>query len=292
MAKIMNELEHVTMLNDPSMQYNSHYKLHGFMVQFNAIDKNLIRRARITDMKRRFEQAQNVIVFNQKDSEEIAREDAERFQIVSKHYDEINRSIFSSDQQLLLETCEAITIDIVKHLITDESNFKTIESVLYSKKRSKERQKPHMDLSDELDSTAALAIVCLEPNTRFIMLRGSHKGIGEVGSNNFPRLYQLNVGDVLIFHPNLIHAGDRYKLSNLRVHYYVIPESSNWELNLTYLARPEITGYIESLTKNVSNQEQRVKSLQAKCEEKKSKKRKQEDHCAAMNAVKHGKTKK
>jgi len=286
----MNELEHVTILDDPQMQYFSYYERHGFMVRSNAIDKNLIVRARISDMKKRFEKAQNVIVFNQKDSEEIAREDAERFQIVSKHYEEINRSIFSSNQQLLLETCEATTVDIVKQLIRDENNFKTIESVLYSKKGSKERQKPHMDLPDGLNSTAALAIICLEPNTRFIMLRGSHKGIGEVGSSNFPRLYQLNVGDVLIFHPNLIHAGDRYKLSNLRIHYYLIPESSNWELNLTYLARPEITGYMESLTKNVSNQEQRVKGFQARCEEKKSKKRKQEDHCAAMNAVKHGKT--
>jgi hypothetical protein len=262
------------------------------MVRFNAIDKNLIARAKIIDMKKRFEKAQNVIVFNQKDSEEIPREDAERFQIVSKHYDRINRSIFSIDQKLLLKTCEAITVDIVKELIRDENNFKTIESILYSKRGSKERQKAHMDLPDELNSTAALAIVCLEANTRFIMLRGSHKGIGEVGSNNFPRLYQLNVGDVLIFHPNLIHAGDRYKLSNLRIHYYVIPESSNWELNLTYLARPEITGYIESLTKNVSNQEQRVKGVKAKCEKEKTKKRKRIDHCAKMSAIRYGKTKK
>ena len=108
---------------------------------------------------------------------------------MSKHYDRIDRSIFSIDQKILLKTCEAITLDIVKQLIRDENNFKTIESVLYSKKGSKERQKAHIDLPDELNSTAALAIVCLEPNTRFIMLRGSHKGIGEVGSNNFPRLY-------------------------------------------------------------------------------------------------------
>jgi len=108
---------------------------------------------------------------------------------------------------------------------------------------------------------------------------------------NFPRIYQLNVGDILIFHPNLIHAGDRYKLSNMRVHYYVIPKSSKWKLNLTYLSRPKITGYIEFLTKNVANQEERVKGLEAKCEERKNKKRKQDEHCADMRASRRVKPK-
>jgi hypothetical protein len=292
MAKIIDDLEHVTMLNDRSMQYPSHYNRRGFMVRFGAIDRNLITNAKIPDMKKRFEKTSNLIVFNQKDTSEIKREDAERFQIVTKHYSKVNRAIFSPEQKTLLKTCEITTVEIVKQLISEETTFKTIESVLYSIKGSTERQKPHADLPTELESTAALAIICLEHNTRFIMLPGSHKGIGEVGTHNFPRIYQLNIGDILIFHPKLIHAGDRYKLSNLRIHYYVIPKASNWKLNLTYLARPTITSYIDSLTKNVSSQEHRVKGFEAKCEEKKSKKRKQEDHCAAMNAVKHRKTKK
>jgi len=292
MAKIINELEHVTMLNDPRMQFNSYYQRHGFMVHFNAIDKNLIAEAKIPDMKKRFEKAHNLVVFNQKESNEIPIEEAERFQIVSKHYKRVNRAIFSDEQKLLLKTCETITVNIVKQLIDEVDNFKTIESVLYSKKGSKERQKPHMDLPVELNATAALAICCLERNTKFIMLRGSHKGIGEVGTNNFPRVYQLNVGDILIFHPNLIHAGDRYKMSNMRIHYYVIPKASKWKLNLTYFARPKVTGYIESLVNNVASQEHRVEGYVAKCEVKKSKKRKQDDHCADMRAMRRVKTKK
>jgi len=85
MANIINKLEHVTILNDPLMEYNSYYQRHGFMVRFGAIDKNLISNAKIPDMKKRFEKAQNLIVFTQKDSSEIKREDAPRFQIVSKH---------------------------------------------------------------------------------------------------------------------------------------------------------------------------------------------------------------
>jgi len=288
----MNELKHVTMLNDPRMQHLNYYERHGFMVRFKAIDQNLITQANIRDMKKRFEKSENLIVFNQKESDEIPREDAERFQIVSKHYNKMNRKIFSPDQKLLLQICEATTVNIAKQLVGGDITFKTIESVLYSIKGSKERQKPHMDLPTELGPTAALAIICLEPNTKFIMLRGSHRGVGEVGINNFPRIYQLSVGDILFFHPNLIHAGDRYKSSNMRIHYYVVPESSNWELNLTYFARPEITGYIESLTENMSNQEQRVKGLEAKCEEKKSKKRKQDNHCADMRAARRVKIKK
>jgi hypothetical protein len=292
MAKIIDDLEHVTMLNDPFMQYKSYYQRHGFMVHLNAIDKNLIAEAKIPDMKKRFEKAHNLVVFNQKESNEIPVEKAERFQIVTKHYKRVNRAIFSEDQKLLLKTCEAITVNIVKQLIDEVDNFITIESVLYSKKGSKERQKPHMDLPVELNATAALAIVCLERNTRFIMLRGSHKGVGEVGKNNFPRVYQLNIGDILIFHPNLIHAGDRYKISNMRIHYYVIPKASKWKLNLTYFARPNVTGYIESLMKNVASQEGRVKGYEVKCEDTKNKKRKQDDHCADMRAMRRVKTKK
>ena len=184
------------------------------------------------------------------------------------------------------------TVEIVQQLISEETTFKTIGSVLYNIKGSKERQKNHVDLPTELVSIAAFAIICLERNTKFIMLPRSHNGVGEVGTHNFPRIYQLNIGDTLIFHPKLIHAGNRYKLSNLRIHYYVIPETSNWKLNLTYLARPTITSYIDSLTKNVLGQEQRVKGFEAKCNEEKNKKRKREDHCTAMNAMKHGKTKK
>jgi len=291
-AKIIDDLEHVTMLNDPQMQYHSYYQRHGFMVHFNAIDKNLIAKAKIPDMKKRFERSKNLIVFNQKDSHEIPREVAERFQIVSKHYKKMNRTIFSLDQKLLLKTCEVTTVNLVKQLVGGETSFKTIESILYSIKGSKERQKPHMDLPVELNSTAALAIICLERNTKFIMLRGSHKGISEVGSNNFPRIYQLNIGDILIFHPNLIHAGDRYRLSNMRVHYYVIPSTSNWQLNLTYLARPKVTGYIEELTKNRVDQEHRDKACKVKCNEERNKKRKRDDHCADMRAMRRVKIKK
>jgi len=262
------------------------------MVRFGAIDRNLITKAKIPDMKKRFEKAHNLIVFNQKDSSEIKREDAERFQIVTKHYSKMNRSIFSPEQKTLLTTCEMTTVDIVKQLINEETTFKTIESVLYSIKGSKERQKLHADLPTELESTAALAIMCLERNTKFIMLPGSHKGVGEVGTHSFPRIYQLNIGDILIFHPKLIHAGDRYRLSNLRIHYYVIPKTSKWKLNLTYLARPKVTGYIESLVNNVASQEHRVEGYEAKCEEKKSKKRKQDNHCADMRAMRRVKTKK
>jgi len=45
------------------------------VVKFNAIEKTLIERAKITDMKKRIEKAHNVVVFNQKASYEIPRED-------------------------------------------------------------------------------------------------------------------------------------------------------------------------------------------------------------------------
>jgi len=67
-AKIVDDLEHVTKLNDPQMQYHSYYQRYGFMVHFNTMDKNLIAEAEIPNMKKRFKKSENLIVFNQKDS--------------------------------------------------------------------------------------------------------------------------------------------------------------------------------------------------------------------------------
>jgi len=79
--------------------------------------------------------------------------------------------------------------------------------------------------------------VALEDNTSFVMCLGSHlksSKMESIGAGCLPRVYLMNMGDILILHPNLILAGDRYARSNLRLHYYLIDVNKEYELNLTF----------------------------------------------------------
>jgi len=247
--EIMQRLNKITLLRDPQMEYPSYYRQHGFMVRFNAIPESLIRAANISNMKQRLLRSTPHNVFNATDINENTTSESERKQLVTKHYSQILRDPFNAKQKTLLETCEETVVEIIGKLLPNIAKFKTIESVLHSQDKSKERQRPHVDLSDELDEYAALSLIALEPNTTFIMFRSSHKKIGELGADHFPRVYQLGLGDVLIFHPRLIHAGDRYEKSNLRLHYYVIDDTKEYELNLTYTVDLDVSAKVEmSLT--------------------------------------------
>jgi len=270
---VINSLRHSLLLNDKNMTYVSYYRRHGFMVRFGAISKKIIRSAIIGDMKNRFKNVHNNIVFNQKDSEKISRLDAERFQIITKEYDSLNRSAFSSDQAELLRLCDSTTVKIAKEILGDEYSLKIIESVLYSTDNAKLRQRPHVDLPARLGEKGVLAFVCLQAGTRIIIFRGTHKDLGSIGTENFPRLYQLNVGDILFFHPNLIHAGDRYTRANIRVHYYVLPKRCNWKTDTTYSPELMVTDKLNVILPRVRQVEHRAKSCQASCKVKTTRKR-------------------
>jgi ectoine hydroxylase-related dioxygenase (phytanoyl-CoA dioxygenase family) len=79
-----------------------------------------------------------------------------------------------------------------------------------------------------------LCLLALEADTTILLTRKTHvKGFDK--QNYAVGRYELSVGDILLFHPLLIHAGDAYHNSNLRLHYYVFRENTNWQINRTYL---------------------------------------------------------
>ena len=205
------------------------------MVRYKKVPASAISEADIPDMKKRFLELQPATVLNQRSIEDGPEVNPERRQLVTKHYNRCNRTGFSEAQQALLKICEEETLKIVKELLPGIVRFKTIESLLHSRKRSKSRQKPHRDLRN-LDNDAALALIAFEPNTRFIIFRGTHIHDGKIGIDNVPVIYELDVGDILVFHPSLIHAGDRYWTSNLRLHYYMISTEKKYNINETYPA--------------------------------------------------------
>lgn len=251
----VKQITEITRLKAKCYSFPSNYSNFGFMVKYKVIPKKLINDADIAGMKALFEKASPNIVFNSMDIGQIRPEDAERFQIVSKEYQKIQRGAFTIAQKLLLETCENAVVGIVGKLLPHINKFKTVESVLFSRDHSQERQKLHADLDDALANSGALAIVALEPHTTFIICRKSHKSPEVLETDNvrcFPRVYELGIGDILIFHPNLVHAGDKYTKSNLRVHYYVLDHLADYQLDVSYHVMVDISRKYLALAKNQS----------------------------------------
>jgi len=257
------------------MKFPHYYRNHGFMVHIKAIPPELILAADIPQMKSIFKRVKAAIVFNAKPVEKIDPKKAERKQLVTKHYDLINRERFTEEQKGLLTYCEATVKEFIEKLLPAVEEFKMIESVLHSRSNSKERQQLHADLGDELKDSAALALVALEDNTGFIMCRGSHLDstkIDDLGVSCLPRVYKMNMGDVLIFHPNLIHAGDRYTQSNLRLHYYAIDKKKEYQLNLTFPVEVNISKKVYALGRLRGKSAENLVRFHTELKEKKARK--------------------
>jgi len=108
-----------TKLEARGISFPSHYKKFGFMVKYGVIPKQLIRAAKMKDMKARFSRANPRAVFNSTDVEHIRMEDAERFQKVTKEYEKVRRGAFTKAQKELLETCEEEVVKIVRRLLPE-----------------------------------------------------------------------------------------------------------------------------------------------------------------------------
>jgi len=113
-----------------------------------------------------------------------------------------------------------------------------VESLLYSPAMNQEIQIPHRDLSSSYAEKAVLCLLALEDETTILLTRGTHSMDFE-RRNYFVSRYGLSKGDILFFHPLLIHAGDAYHDSNLRLHYYIFLNSTRWQINKTYLLTEE-----------------------------------------------------
>jgi len=233
-------------LGDPFLLQGQHlescarYWKHGYMVKFGAISKDRIAAAHIADMKYRFQNSKRKTrVFNEDPSDAADFSANSRQQIVTKEYYEDQRNFLNDEQREFLSYCE----DTVKTLadevlkLRDPENrigLKVVESLLYSPSMNQDIQIPHRDLPARYEDKAVLCLLALETDTTILLTRRTHiKGFDK--QNYAVGRYELSVGDVLLFHPLLIHAGDAYHNSNLRLHYYVFRENTNWQINRTYL---------------------------------------------------------
>jgi hypothetical protein len=88
-------------------------------------------------------------------------------------------------------------------------------------------QKLHMDfkrfsfniLSDKNFPMSVL--IALEDNTDFRVLLNSHKMLTNKEIKTYEIILRLMKGQVLIFHPNLVHSGWYFSMQNIRLHLYL-----------------------------------------------------------------------
>jgi ectoine hydroxylase-related dioxygenase (phytanoyl-CoA dioxygenase family) len=213
------------------------YKREGYMVAREAVPMQLIREANIADMKLKFMACPQIRqVFNDGPVEEADDEIPRRLQLVTKDNKVYNADMFSDAQKALLRFCEEKVRKLAAKLLgQEERKMKTIESVLFSEDDLSDPQDPHRDLPKRYADSSVCAFLCIEPGSTFLMARATHKENEKKVTRRYMSRYRIHVGDILFFHPRLIHAGDSYARSNMRLHYYVMPNSSRWKINETYL---------------------------------------------------------
>ena len=105
--------------------------------------------------------------------------------------------------------------------LPDDHDLLFTETLLFSRAASETIQDLHCDFADRHSSTSLLAFVALEPETTLIVYPRTHRIDLSGNTMYLPRRILFNFGDVFLFHPRLLHCGDRYVESNLRLHYYV-----------------------------------------------------------------------
>ena len=94
-------------------------------------------------------------------------------------------------------------------------------------------QVPHSDLANVPDANEEfLLLVGFQGTTSIIVFPRTHLSTSDTQYQYSPLRLSLRPGDILKFHPKLLHAGDKYAECNLRIHYYVLKSMSTLD-NIT-----------------------------------------------------------
>ena len=193
----------------------------------------------VQNLKAEFENTYFQIIFNNGRVRSNAnRAMAERRQLMTKILENDRRDDYFDEPFCdFLSRTEVRVLQHARNMLPQEHGLVTTETILSSKANSRTIQDPHCDLSDRYVGKALLAFVAIQPNTTIIIYPGSHRIHEGLQEDYPPQRYALNVGDILIFHPRLIHCGDRYSDSNIRLHYYIFAVPRLRWRNITFPVR-------------------------------------------------------
>jgi hypothetical protein len=255
------ELDVAHEITNPRSDTRSFYELNGFTLHrgfpggfpFNQqpAEITLVQR-----LKQEFQQTDYEIVFN---TGQANRARSQRRQLLTKVLeDDYRRDYFDREVDTFLFNTERRVIQFAQRFLPAEHEILTTETLLFSVDGADVIQDPHCDLGDRHVGKALLAFVAIEPNTTIILYPGTHRILEDLDRDYPPKRYSLNVGDVLLFHPRLIHCGDRYLHSNLRLHYYIFAHPRLTWRNITFPLRNGELPLIQSTYNQVHHRDNRL----------------------------------
>ena len=212
-------------ITNPRSETRSFFEYNGYCLFRNRIQMTETNKEIVQSMKNQFENENYSIVFNEGTvSERANHRTAERLQIITDSWGHARRGVFDYRTRNFLRHVKDRTKECGRLLLTSNHDILTTETVLYSRSRSRTIQDPHRDLDTNYVGNSLLAFSIIHPDTTLIIYPGSHlldKPSHANRVDHVPRRYGFEVGDILIFHPRLIHCGDAYVNSNIRIHYYL-----------------------------------------------------------------------
>ena len=227
------------------------------MVIPNFIDVEEIRAADISSMKKNLLRSPRLkYVFNDKTCPENNQGIGERLQVITKTQeadDLVALRPFSQTQRQLLQKCQDLVKAKAQELLETSQKIELVESVLMSKDNSHIQQELHPDLDKTYVSKALLAFISFEDHTTLLICSRSHNWPDLAHHRRVTGRYGLAAGSALFFHPLLVHAGDKYVKSNIRIHYYAFKEGTQWELDSRYELETRVAQELTHDTELVSS---------------------------------------
>ena len=255
------ELEVAHEITNPRSDTRSFYELNGFTLHRGfpggyPFHQQPAEIALVQRLKREFQETDYEVVFN---TGRADRARNQRRQLLTKILeDDYRRDYFDREIDTFLFNTEYRVIQFAQRFLPPDHEILTTETLLFSVDGADVIQDPHCDLGARHVGKAVLAFVAIEPNTTIILYPGSHRILEQPNRDYPPKRYSLNVGDVLLFHPRLIHCGDRYLHSNLRLHYYIFAHPRLRWCNITFPLRDGELSLIQSTYYQVHNRDARL----------------------------------
>jgi len=232
----LNNLEGPNFIRDQRCSDIRFFRKNGFCLFKNAFPKQMNHPKTIRDMKRDLSRLDVNFVFNKRTVANLTEKNAQIIQFITKNLRDINRrNLFSAEANNLMQGVHDKALQLASRFFPNGSTqIRSKETLLLSKRNSDQIQDPHTDLGEEYVGKAILAFGIIDNNTTLIIYPGSHE-MGNSNKDKFrPVRFGFDVGDLLLFHPLLIHAGDKYHYSNIRLHYYLLNQTESDIEDITY----------------------------------------------------------
>ena len=235
------EAGEATRISHPFAHTITFFRRHGFCLFRNALSRRPDPDIFLARIRREFNNESESFAIVRNDRPTRARADranSERRQIISRTPNDNWRFLYFGDYcDNRLNEISYNVRDCAWQLLPYDHELLYTETLLFSRDGSETIQDPHADLESRYSDTAVLAFVALEPGTTLFVYPGTHRIDTSGRTQYLPQHILFDVGDIFFFHPNLLHCGDRYAQSNLRLHYYLFARPRFIWRNVIFPAR-------------------------------------------------------